>query len=82
MKPTLSTDQYKAWFYSEIGKNIKQRRKEIKEHQQSLAYCLDITRTHLYLIESGRKRMPLHLIHRAAHYLKTTVGELLPKENF
>lgn len=72
------SEKYKTWFYEEVGRRIKAHRKNIKETQEALADALQLSRVSINNIESGKQRLPMHILNDVAYLLNIPVGELIP----
>jgi transcriptional regulator with XRE-family HTH domain len=62
--------------YEEITKRIVKERKRQGITQERLAALSDIDRTHMGLIEQGRRRPTLSTLHKIARTLKLTLEQL------
>jgi len=64
--------------YREVGQRIRKWRKVAGWTQHELAEQIDMLRSTLANIESGRQRTSLHLLQRIADVLGLGVADLLP----
>lgn len=64
--------------YSEIGKRIRTERDALGFSQIDLAAEIGLTRTSIVNIESGRQRLPIHVLYAIAEALAVSVRDLLP----
>lgn len=62
--------------YSEIIKRIVKERKRQGITQERLAALSDVDRTHMGLIEQGRRRPTLSTLHKIAKTLKLSLEQL------
>ena len=60
-----------------LGRNIFQRRKQMKFSQNLLAEKLDISREHLAKIETAKRTVSLDLLIQIAEVLEIRVNELI-----
>lgn len=60
-----------------LGRNIFQRRKQMKFSQNVLAEKLDISREHLAKIETAKRTVRLDLLIQIAEVLEIRVNELI-----
>jgi transcriptional regulator with XRE-family HTH domain len=65
-------------FYLILGNKIRLARKEKGLDQESLAKCLNLTRTSVINIEKGRQRPSVHQIWLIAFHLQFSITELIP----
>jgi len=65
-------------FYVEVGERIRSARQEGGLTQDALAEAVNLTRTSIGNIESGRQRPLLHTVAAIARALKRDVVALLP----
>ncbi len=64
-------------FYAEFGKRVRDLRQQEGLTQADLAQKAQISRGYLAQIESGQRRISLHLAWNLAMSLHVSVGELL-----
>ena len=64
--------------YEDLGDRIKVRRKAGDLSQAQLAERVELTRTSISNIESGRQHVPLDVLYRVARALNCRPHELLP----
>lgn len=64
--------------YLIIGGKIKEARDNLKVSQTELAKRISIARTSLSNIESGKQKLPIHLLYKIASALGIPVTALLP----
>jgi transcriptional regulator with XRE-family HTH domain len=64
--------------YQAIGAAIKQARKELGLSQEDLAKIVQLTRTSITNLESGKQQVPLHTLYDIAAAIDHDVRELLP----
>ena len=67
----------KATKIYKLGRNIFNRRKELKLSQNALAEKLDISREHLAKIETAKRTVSLDLLIEIAEKLDTKVKDLI-----
>lgn len=65
-------------FYTEIGGRIKEARMQNSLSQDALGEYLNLTRTSIVNIESGRQRPSIHLLLLIAKFLDLSFTDLLP----
>jgi len=75
--PTLTREDA---LYREIGMHIRKERKDLGFSQIELAEEVGLTRTSIVNIETGRQRLPIHVLYTVAEALGVSVACLLPKE--
>lgn len=63
--------------YELIGKRIKQARESEKLSQLDMAGLIDVSVTHISLVENGRKKVSLDMIAKIADALGVTIDELV-----
>ncbi|MCD7767154.1 MAG: helix-turn-helix domain-containing protein [Lachnospiraceae bacterium] len=63
--------------FTEMGKRIKQRRKELHIKQSSLAESLNISNNHMSSIECGREKPSMDIFINLCEELKVTPDYLL-----
>lgn len=63
--------------YKLIGKRIKQARESEKLSQMDMAGMIDVSITHISLVENGKKKVSLDMIARIADALEVTIDELV-----
>lgn len=68
-------------FYQSLGGNICDSRKRSGLTQEMLADQLSISRVSMTNIESGKQRLPLHLVSKIAEVLRTRLDSLIPVFN-
>ncbi|MDV4179767.1 helix-turn-helix transcriptional regulator [Rhizobium brockwellii] len=68
------------WVYLGIGGLIRQRRKQLKLTQEKLAPLVDLSRTSLANIESGRQKVLVHQLFAFSSALEMDPADLLPKQ--
>lgn len=61
-----------------LGKRIKRARKHAGLTQEALAEKIRISTTHVGLVETGKRRMSLKTLQKAAHALGVKVRDILP----
>ena len=66
--------------YREIGEMIRLERESAEISQTKLAFELNLTRTSITNIESGRQRIPLHLIYNICKFLDIGIHKVLPSD--
>lgn len=67
--------------YKMIGKNVKNRRKELHITQQQLADDLYISLSLVSKLERGVKAVSMETFHSIAEYLKTSIAVLMANPN-
>lgn len=65
--------------YEELGRLVRQHRERLGMSQEVLAQAIELSRTSVANIETGRQRIPLHHLYRLARALKVEAGALLPR---
>lgn len=65
-------------FYEMLGEKIREARKNQNLSQEDLADKLGMSRVSIVNIETGKQRLPLHVLADISELLKITVPELLP----
>jgi transcriptional regulator with XRE-family HTH domain len=65
-------------FYTILGNKIRLARKEKGVDQESLAKCLNLSRTSVINIEKGRQRPSIHQIWLMAYHLQFPILDLIP----
>lgn len=68
-------------FYETIGANICLKRKSLKLNQEELAEKLGISRVSMVNIESGKQRLPVHLLSHVCDILKARIGDIVPQRS-
>lgn len=63
--------------YKLIGRRIKQARESEKLSQIDMAGLIDVSITHISLVENGRKKVSLDMIAKIADALGVTIDELV-----
>lgn len=63
--------------YKLIGKRIKQARENEKLSQIDLAGMIDVSITHISLVENARKKVSLDMIAKISDVLGVTIDELV-----
>lgn len=66
-------------FYEEVGRRIRNARKDRKRTQEELASRVSLTRTSITNIEKGRQKFLLHTLADIAHALDVEPASLLPE---
>lgn len=66
-------------FYERIGEKIRETRKIREINQETLATTLGISRVSLINIETGKQRVPLHVLLDICVSLNVTMNELVPQ---
>lgn len=64
--------------YHYIGQQLKARRAALGLTQQQVARLIGVERTSITNIESGRQKLPLHLLYQLCAELEVNVHEVLP----
>lgn len=72
------TEINKLEFYSELGFEISEARKEVNMSQETLAAKIGLSRASVVNIEKGRQNPPLHVLIRIAEVLNTNLISLVP----
>jgi transcriptional regulator with XRE-family HTH domain len=70
---------FNSVLYSIIGYRISELRKLNNHNQQELADKIDISRSSISNIESGRQQISLHLLYRICQVYNCEVHVLIPK---
>ena len=63
--------------YKLIGSRIRQARQNEKLSQMDMAALIDVSITHISMVENGRKKVSLEMIARISDALGVTVDELI-----
>lgn len=66
-------------FYETIGEKIKDARKRKNFNQEVLADILGISRVSLINIETGKQRVPLHVLLDICESLEVTINDIVPQ---
>jgi transcriptional regulator with XRE-family HTH domain len=66
-------------FYKVVGERIKDERKKQGYTQNDLADAVELSRTSVTNIESGRQKYPLHKLWEIAKFLRVDMAQLLPQ---
>ncbi|MDB4921209.1 helix-turn-helix transcriptional regulator [Mucilaginibacter sp.] len=66
-------------FYEALGEKIRDARKRKNLNQEDLAEKLGMSRVSIVNIETGKQRLPLHVLSDISEILNITLGELLPQ---
>ncbi|MCB9065469.1 MAG: helix-turn-helix transcriptional regulator [Chitinophagales bacterium] len=66
-------------FYEEIGASIKKARTDASVSQDTLGGILDLTRTSIVNIESGRQRPSIFMLMHIAKFLNVNFCDLVPE---
>ena len=64
--------------YSMLGERIKKRREEVGLRQEALAKKINMSRTSISNIESGKHQIPLSKLYLLSNVLKYEIHFLLP----
>jgi transcriptional regulator with XRE-family HTH domain len=67
--------------YLALGKRLKESRKKAGLTQEQLAKQLNLTRTTVTNIESGRQSVTIHLMYEISEALSVSISELLVRLN-
>jgi transcriptional regulator with XRE-family HTH domain len=67
--------------YREIGTRIRRERDSLGFSQIDLATEVGLTRTSIVNIESGRQRLPIHVLYSIASAMGVSAYCLLPKNS-
>lgn len=73
--------QEQTVFYETVGEKIKEARKARNINQDALADTLGISRVSLGNIESGKQRVPLHVLLDICEILNVRMDDLFPRNN-
>lgn len=76
--PTKPSSMAVTPLYYEIGKRIRRERDELGFSQGDVAAEIGLLRTSVANIESGRQRLPIHVLYAIADALGVSVFCLLP----
>lgn len=68
-------------FYRQVGKMVREARKQRGLSQADLAAAVDLTRTSISNIEKGRQKFLLHTFFEFAETLDVYPASLLPQES-
>lgn len=63
--------------YYDIGKRIREKRKNLNISQEQLAEAVDISVTHMSHIETGNTKLSLPVLVKIANTLQSSTDELL-----
>ena len=74
----MSSEEWIKSFYSEFGRRLRNARAKAGLTQAELATQLDLTRSSIANLESGRQRIQIHLIPVISRILSTSAESLLP----
>lgn len=66
-------------FYEALGEKIRDARKRKNLNQEDLADKLGMSRVSVVNIETGKQRLPLHVLSDISELLNITISELLPE---
>ena len=61
-----------------LGKRIKRLRRKVGLTQEQLAEKVNVSTTHIGLVETGKRRVSLKTLQKIASALEVKVKELLP----
>lgn len=64
--------------YSLIGNRIQSYRKDLNMSQTDLAYKIEVSRTTLSNIESGKQKVAIDLIYKICNAFNITIFDFLP----
>jgi transcriptional regulator with XRE-family HTH domain len=71
----------KDLIYGRVGGNIRFRRQQLLMNQNELAKKVELTRSSIVQIESGKQAITLHTLYSVAQALDISVHKLLPELN-
>lgn len=74
----LDKEQQTA-FYEKLGDNIRDARKQCNLNQEELGERLGMSRVSIVNIETGKQRLPLHVLWDMSDVLKIKLSELVPE---
>jgi len=73
----VDDSQQKKKFYLRFGERVRQARHQRQLTQAELSALIGIDRAYLSEIETGRRRVSLHVAHKIAHSLDLNLDALL-----
>jgi transcriptional regulator with XRE-family HTH domain len=65
-------------FYEKLGENIKEARRRQNMNQEELGEKLGLSRVSVVNIETGKQRLPIHVLGDITDILKVKMSELVP----
>jgi transcriptional regulator with XRE-family HTH domain len=68
--------------YRAVGEQIRISRLANSLNQERLASIVGLTRSSIAQIEAGKQAPSIYLLYKLCYTLKTTIAEVLPKEEF
>lgn len=66
-------------FYEKLGENIKEARRRQNMNQEELGVKLGLSRVSIVNIETGKQRLPIHVLGDITNILKVKMSELVPE---
>ncbi|MDR2943075.1 MAG: helix-turn-helix domain-containing protein [Treponema sp.] len=72
----------KGQLYRYIGDQIRKRRQAIKKNQEDLAIEVNLTRSSIAQIESGKQAPSIFVLYQICEVLRTSIFDVLPKGEF
>jgi len=73
----LDREQQTA-FYEKLGENIREARRRQSMNQEELGEKLGLSRVSVVNIETGKQRLPIHVLGDITDILKVKMSELVP----
>jgi len=70
--------EQQTFFYEKLGENIKEARRRQNMNQEELGEKLGLSRVSVVNIETGKQRLPLHVLGDISDILKVKISELVP----
>jgi transcriptional regulator with XRE-family HTH domain len=65
-------------FYQKLGENIKEARRRQSMNQEELGEKLGLSRVSVVNIETGKQRLPIHVLGDITGILRVKMNELVP----
>lgn len=69
-------------FYKHVGKQIKRQRSALFLTQDDLAFVFNMSRVSITNIETGKQRLPLHILKAISDFLFIPLAQLVPNYDF
>lgn len=70
--------EQQTYFYEKLGENIKEARRRQNMNQEELGEKLGLSRVSVVNIETGKQRLPIHVLGDITDILKVKMSELVP----
>lgn len=71
--------EQQTFFYEKLGENIKEARRRQNMNQEELGEKLGLSRVSVVNIETGKQRLPIHVLGDITGILKVKMSELVPE---